>query len=47
MNLAEVIREAEKLKREGGGVSEFTRMYSKMLRTLKALSSRIEVWGDA
>ena len=43
MNLAEVIREAEKVQR-GAGISEFTRMYKKMLRTLKVVSTRIEVY---
>ena len=43
MNLAGVIREAEKLQR-GAGISDYTRMYKKMLRTLKVLSTRIEVY---
>lgn len=47
MNIAEVIREAEKVKRRGGGISEYTRAYDAMLRTLKELSQRVEIWGDA
>ena len=47
MNIAEVIREAEKVKRHGGGISEYTRAYDAMLRTLKEVSQRVEIWGDA
>ena len=46
INLGEIIREAEQVQR-GAGVSEFTRMYRKMLKTLRVLSTKIEVYAGA
>ena len=46
MNISEVIREAERIKRHGGGISEYRHAYDAMLRTLKELSHRVELWGD-
>ena len=46
MNISEIIREAEQVQK-GAGVSDFTRMYKKMLKTLRVLSTKIEVYAEA
>ena len=45
--LSEVIREAERIKKYGAGVTEYTRAYNAMLRELKNLSSRLDIYGEA
>ena len=43
--LAALIREAERVKRQGAGVSEYTQLYNAMLRELKKLSTRLEIYA--
>ena len=43
--LAELIREAEKVKKKGAGISKFEHMYNRMLKELKILSSQLESYG--
>ncbi len=43
--LPALIREAEKVKKRGAGITEYEKIYNAMLRELKRLSSRLEIYG--
>ncbi len=45
--LPALIREAERVKKRGAGITEYEKLYNAMLRKLKELSSKLEIYEEA